>query len=295
MARLPGVSSAPPTPCSARAAISVSTFGASPHSAEATREPDGADDEDPPPAEPVGQRAAEQDERGERQRVAVERPLQPGEVGAQVLADPGERDVDDGRVEHRQAGAEHRRQEHPAPRRLAEADLPRRRSAALIAWSSCSRTRQRPPVRSLLRWAPSTSGRDAGYAAADDPRDDRAEEQVRERGDAPVDQHVLLRVVLREQVAERAGEEAADVEDEVDEGVAVGSRPTSTRTIPSTMIPAMSAAMPVITLPGDRYRVRTATVNAPPDAQAPAVRCCHPTCSRPAVTLKLRRTRLWRV
>ena len=36
MARLPGVSRAPPMPCSARAATSISTFGASPQSAEAT-------------------------------------------------------------------------------------------------------------------------------------------------------------------------------------------------------------------------------------------------------------------
>jgi hypothetical protein len=36
MARLPGVSSAPPTPCSARAAISTCTLGATPHSSEAS-------------------------------------------------------------------------------------------------------------------------------------------------------------------------------------------------------------------------------------------------------------------
>ena len=36
MARLPGVSSAPPTPCRARAAISTAASGASPHSSDAT-------------------------------------------------------------------------------------------------------------------------------------------------------------------------------------------------------------------------------------------------------------------
>ena len=35
IARLPGTSSAPPTPCSARAAISKPDVGASPHSTEA--------------------------------------------------------------------------------------------------------------------------------------------------------------------------------------------------------------------------------------------------------------------
>ena len=70
MARLPGVSSAPPTPCRARAATSVSDVRGEAAQRRGEREPDGADDEDPPPAEPVGQRAAEQDERGQRQRVA---------------------------------------------------------------------------------------------------------------------------------------------------------------------------------------------------------------------------------
>ena len=36
IARLPGVSSAAPTPCSARAAISSGAVGASPHSSDAT-------------------------------------------------------------------------------------------------------------------------------------------------------------------------------------------------------------------------------------------------------------------
>ncbi len=36
IARLPGVISAPPTPCSSLAATSISMFGASPHSAEAS-------------------------------------------------------------------------------------------------------------------------------------------------------------------------------------------------------------------------------------------------------------------
>ena len=36
IARLPGVINAPPTPCSSRAPMSMSMFGASPHSAEAS-------------------------------------------------------------------------------------------------------------------------------------------------------------------------------------------------------------------------------------------------------------------
>ena len=36
IARLPGVSSAPPTPCSTRAATSTPTLGASPHNSDAS-------------------------------------------------------------------------------------------------------------------------------------------------------------------------------------------------------------------------------------------------------------------
>ena len=43
------------------------------------REPDDPDHEDPAAAEPVAERAAEQDQRGQRERVAVDGPLQPGE------------------------------------------------------------------------------------------------------------------------------------------------------------------------------------------------------------------------
>ncbi len=44
------------------------------------REPDHADDEDPPTSEMVAQRATEQDERGERERVGVDGPLQVDEA-----------------------------------------------------------------------------------------------------------------------------------------------------------------------------------------------------------------------
>ena len=76
IARLPGVSSAPPTPWRIRAAISTSGLGARPHSRRGRGEPDDADHEDPAPAEPVAQRAAEQDQAGQREQVAVGDPLQ---------------------------------------------------------------------------------------------------------------------------------------------------------------------------------------------------------------------------
>jgi hypothetical protein len=58
-ARLPGVSSAPPTPCRARPATSSSRFGADPHSSDATANQHHADHEHAAAPEPVAQRAAE--------------------------------------------------------------------------------------------------------------------------------------------------------------------------------------------------------------------------------------------
>ena len=79
MARLPGVSSAPPTPCRARARDEHRDVRREPAEQRRQREPDDADEEHPPPAEPVAERAAEQDQRGQGQRVAVDGPLQAGE------------------------------------------------------------------------------------------------------------------------------------------------------------------------------------------------------------------------
>ncbi len=73
IARLPGVSSAAPMPCSPRASTSTSIVGAAAHITEATREPRDADDVHLAATEPVAQRSADEDQRGERERVGVER------------------------------------------------------------------------------------------------------------------------------------------------------------------------------------------------------------------------------
>jgi hypothetical protein len=78
------------------------------------------DDEHPAAAEAIPERAAEQDERGQGQRVAVERPLQPVEPGAEVLADGREGHVDHGGIEHGHAGTEHGGEDQPAPAGLVE-------------------------------------------------------------------------------------------------------------------------------------------------------------------------------
>ena len=56
------MSSAAPIPCTSRATMSTSGVGARPHSSEATANQTTPDDEHPPPAEPVAEGAAEQDQ-----------------------------------------------------------------------------------------------------------------------------------------------------------------------------------------------------------------------------------------
>jgi hypothetical protein len=59
------------------------------------REPDDTGDEDLATAEAVTQRTAEQDQRGEAQGVAVDRPLQGRSVRAEAYGDARQRDIDD--------------------------------------------------------------------------------------------------------------------------------------------------------------------------------------------------------
>ena len=82
-------------------------------------EPQHAEQEDLLAAEAVTERPAEQHERGEREQIAVDRPLQTRDVGVEVGADVRQRDIDDGAVEERHAGREDRgEQDAPAGRRL---------------------------------------------------------------------------------------------------------------------------------------------------------------------------------
>ena len=114
IARLAGVSSAPPTPCRARPAISHGAVGARAHSSEARANQAIPHHEDPSAPEPVAAGPAEQDQRGEGERVAGDRPLQGGEADVQVAADVRQRDVDDGGVDPGDPGAEHAREHDPA-------------------------------------------------------------------------------------------------------------------------------------------------------------------------------------
>ena len=96
-------------------------------------EPDDADDEDLPPAVAVAEAAAEEDQGREGEEVAVADPLQVGEAGVEVLADPDQGDVDDRAVEHGHAGAEDRGRDDAAPGLRGELD--RRHSGSLTPGS----------------------------------------------------------------------------------------------------------------------------------------------------------------
>ena len=73
-----------------------------------------AEREDPPLAVEVAERAADEDERAEREQIGVGDPLLPGEAAAEVALDGRQRDVDGGRVERRDERAEDRGEEREA-------------------------------------------------------------------------------------------------------------------------------------------------------------------------------------
>ena len=115
IARLPGVRSAPPTPCTSLAATSISAFGAIAHSREAKVKRPTPRAEDAAASVAVAERATEQDQGGERQQVAVENPLERARRGTEVAADVRQGDVDDCAVEKGQARAQDGDDQDPAP------------------------------------------------------------------------------------------------------------------------------------------------------------------------------------
>ena len=109
-----GTSSAPATPCSARAATSKPMLGASAHSSEATPKPPTPEREHAPLAVEVAERAADQDQRAERQQVAVDDPLLRRQAAAERALDRRQRDVHDRAVEQHDARADDARDQRQA-------------------------------------------------------------------------------------------------------------------------------------------------------------------------------------
>ena len=95
-----------------------------------------AEDEDAPPPVAVAERAAEQDQRGEGQQVAVEDPLQGAGAGVEVAADVRQRDVDHGAVEERHPRAERRRPRAASARRRSRRRFHRRHCGRPLAPSA---------------------------------------------------------------------------------------------------------------------------------------------------------------
>ena len=134
-------------PCSARAAIRTGAFGRDRADQRRDREPDHAELEDLAPAHPVTERAAEQQERGQRQRVGRDHPLQAGDAGVEVLADMRQRDADHGGIERGDARAEDRRGEHPASPGAVEGQLRVKRFSRRAHQASLTRCSACPPPR----------------------------------------------------------------------------------------------------------------------------------------------------
>ena len=122
-----GVSSAPKTPCSARPATSTSIDGRQRAEDADDAEARDAEREDPPLAVEVAERAADEDQRAEREQVGVGDPLLAGEAAAEVALDGGQRDVDRRCVEPRHERAQDRGQQRQALATLGPQTMLRRR------------------------------------------------------------------------------------------------------------------------------------------------------------------------
>ena len=105
-----GAMTAPPSPWTARAAISTRLAVGEAAGQRGEREQEQARDEHPPAPEQVSRAAAEEQEAGEGDRIGVDDPLQVDLGEVEPRADRGQRDVDDRDVEDdhelRQAGQE---------------------------------------------------------------------------------------------------------------------------------------------------------------------------------------------
>ena len=103
-----GTRNAAPTPCRQRAATSTQPLGATAHSSDATAKTTSPTRSTDQPAELIGHRARDEDERAEREQVAVDDPLLQGQPAAEFAADRGQREVDHRAVEKGDERGQHR-------------------------------------------------------------------------------------------------------------------------------------------------------------------------------------------
>ncbi len=95
MARDAGISSAAPTPATARAPIRIPIEGENAATTEASGEDCRAEDENPAPADEIGQQSAGQEQDGISQVVGVDHPLERAYARVEVRADPVRAEIDD--------------------------------------------------------------------------------------------------------------------------------------------------------------------------------------------------------
>ncbi len=173
---------------------------------------DDPDDEDAPPAEAVTERAAQQDERREREQVAVGDPLQLGQARAELLADPDERDVDDGAVEQGHARAEHGGGDDEPTGAGAEGDVAHSAQSATakqqLATADCASIRLSAGSRRREVARPLGVARREAEEGVDGEDDEREPDDA--EADPPLGGHVLAE-------QEHRAEQLHDRGDELDE------------------------------------------------------------------------------
>ena len=117
-----GVSSAPAIPWSPRPRISVVPFRASAQSSEVTPNAPSAQQEDALAAEEIAERAADEDQRAEREQVGVDDPLLEHEPAAEIALDRGERDVHDASSRRRRSSTRECRRRESSRLRFARSE-----------------------------------------------------------------------------------------------------------------------------------------------------------------------------
>ena len=104
-----GISMAPNTPSTARAATRCRALGAKAAATDTTAKPRGTDHQQAAPADPVAEAAHRHQQCGQHQRVDVDDPQLGGRGRAEVLGDARQRERQDGVVDGDQ---QHRQQQH---------------------------------------------------------------------------------------------------------------------------------------------------------------------------------------
>ena len=116
-AMVSAIMTAAPRPCTARAAISSQSVGATPHSTEADREQDDAGQQQPAAADHVAEPPDADDQRGDGQQIGQHDPLHLLERGAERLRQRRQADIGDAGAERRQQHRQRKAGERPPDRR----------------------------------------------------------------------------------------------------------------------------------------------------------------------------------